>query len=107
MDRRDNTPWINEGSLRARFRQVGDKLVRETNQPDRDLVMENIVEERKHSPRQNFLGGYKVASIPLVDWERVKLKYPELESKDADLAKKALIRFSNDPDMSEFKFKGA
>ena len=107
MDRRDNTPWINEGSLRARFRQVGEKLVRETNQPDRDLVMDTIVEERKHSPRQNFLGGYKVASIPLVDWERVKLKYPELESCDADLAKKALIKFSNDPDMAEFKFKGA
>ena len=69
--------------------------------------MDTIVEERKHSPRQNFLGGYKVASIPLVDWERVKLKYPELESKDPELAKKALIRFSNDSEMSKYKFKGA
>ena len=107
MARTDNTPWISEGSLRARFRQVGDKLVKETNQPDRDLVMQTIVEERKHSPRQNFLGGYKVASIPLVDWERVKLKYPELVHGDADQKKRALIRFSNDPDMAEFKFKGA
>lgn len=107
MNPRDNTPWIDEGSLRARFRQVDDKLVRETNQPDRNLIMDNIVEERKHSPRQNFLGGYKVASIPLVDWERVKLKYPELESCDPELAKAALIRFSNDSEMSQYKFKGA
>ena len=107
MSRKDNTPWINEGSLRARFRQVDEKLVKETNQPDRDLIMGEIVEERKSASRQPFLGGYKVASIPLVDWERVKLKYPELESKDADLAKKALIRFSNDSEMGIYKFKGA
>ena len=48
-----------------------------------------------------------VASIPLIDWERVKLKYPELVSNDSELAKAALIKFSNDPEMSEFKFKGA
>ena len=108
MARTDNTPWIEDGGpLRVRYRQVDNKLVKETNQPGRNSIMASIVEERNDAPRQNFLGGYKVASIPLVDFEKVLLKYPELQSNDAELARKALIRFSNDSEMSQYKFKGA
>lgn len=107
MARTDNTPWISEGPLRVRFRQVGTKLVRETNQPDRDLIMDQIQDERRDGRRQPFLGGYKVCSIPLVDWERVKQKYPELQSGDQELARAALIRFSHDPEMQKYLIEAA
>ena len=108
MARTDNTPWIDGGNgLHTRFRQVDDKLVKETSQPDRHLIMEDIQTEKREAPRQNFLDGYKVASIPTNDWERVIKKYPELESHDQELQRKALIKFSNDSEMKKYLFKGA
>lgn len=103
----DNTPWINEGPLRVRFREEAGHLVKETNQPDRNIIMEATQKERRDTPRQSFLGGYKVGSIPLVDLERVKKLHPGLFCKDAEERKKALIRFSNDPDMRPYLIKKA
>ena len=104
---RGNTPWINEGPLRVRFRQEGNHLVKEMNQPDRNLIMDTIQEEKRVAPRQSFLGGYKVGSIPLVDWEIVKKKHPGPDCNDAEERRKALIRFSNDPDMKQYITKKA
>ena len=104
---RGNTPWVNEGPLRARFRQEGETLVKETSQPDRNLIMDTIQTERQSGDRQGFLGGYKVGSIPLLDLENVRKSYPDLFAGDAETKKKALIRFSNDPAMKQFLIKKA
>ena len=69
--------------------------------------MDSIQDERRNRSRQSFLGGYKVGSIPLVDLENVKKSHPGLFCNDAEERKKALIRFSNDPMMSEFLIKKA
>ena len=42
MSAGDNTPWINEGTLRARFREESGHLVREINQPDHHLIMKMV-----------------------------------------------------------------
>lgn len=107
MAQRTNTPWLSEGPLRKRFRVEQGHLVTELNQPDRNLIMDQIQDERRGAERQDFLGGYKVGSVPLVDLERVKKAYPDLFAGDAETKKKALIRFSNDPAMSEFLIKRA
>ena len=107
MAQRTNTPWLYEGALRKRFRVEQGHLISELNQPDRDLIMDQIQDERRGAPRQSFLGGYKVGSIPLVDLERVKLAYPDLFAGDLETKKRALIRFSNDPKMAEFLIKRA
>ncbi len=102
-----NTPWINEGPLRVRFREEQGHLVKELNQPDRDVIMSSIQEEKKLTQRKSSL-GYKVASIPLLDWENVIKKYPEfMEACDSELKRNALIRFSNDPDMACYRLKRA
>ncbi len=100
--------WIENGSQRVRFNEEQGHLVKETDQPDRGLILSSIADERKEPAKQSFLGGYKVGSIPFIDWERIVLpKYPELMDGDAEIAKKALIRFSNDPDMAIYLVKKA
>ncbi len=104
-----NTPWINEGSLRQRFHMEGDQLVRELNQPDRDLIMDSVQDQRRRQERHPLLGGWKVATIPLVDLERGKLSYPDLfdRSADADTRRKALLRFSQDLEMRQYRVRAA
>lgn len=105
----DNTPWINEGTLRARFREEAGHLVRETNQPDHRLILKEVQKERESGTRQSFLGGYKVATIPTNDLPFVRQCHPELfaANADADLRKRALVKFSNDPRMSIYRIKKA
>ena len=109
MSAGDNTPWINEGTLRVRFREEAGHLVREINQPDHGLIMKMVQKERETAPRQNFLGGYKVATIPENDLPFVRKCHPELfaAGADADLRKRALIKFSNDPRMADYRIKRA
>lgn len=109
MSAGDNTPWINEGTLRARFREEAGHLVREINQPGHADIMKLIQQERDSGIKTPFLGGYKVATIPENDLPFVRLCHPELfaAGADADLRKRALIKFSNDPRMSDYKIKKA
>lgn len=109
MSAGDNTPWINEGSLRARFREEGGHLVREINQPDHGMILKEVQKERESGRKTPFLGGYKVATIPENDLPYVRQCHPDLFAKgaDADLRKKALIAFSNDPRMAIYKIKKA
>jgi hypothetical protein len=104
----NNTPWINEGSLRVRFREEQNHLVKELNQPDRDVIMAGIQEEKKLVQKKDSALGYKVGSIPLVDFEIVIKKYPEFMDKcDSELKRNALIRFTNDPDMQQYVLRKA
>lgn len=80
-----------------------DHAVRRTTQRSRTAVLEQTAEERKLTEKQRFLGGYKVGSIPINDIPDVAKKYPELfVDCDQDIKKKALIRFSLDPDMRPY-----
>jgi len=87
----------------------GDTLLRELHQGDRDLIMDSVQDQRRRQERHPLLGGWKVATIPLVDLERIKLIYPDLfdRSADADTRRKALLRFSKDPAMAEYVVKAA
>ena len=108
MSRPAWTPFVTEGPQRVRFRSEGDNLLRETVQDGYNPLMESIRTEALDAPRQPYLGGYKVGSIPLNDWPAVCAKYPEFAlDGNADLKKKALVRFSNDPDMAQYLIKGA
>ena len=104
-----NTPWIDEGPLRARFRTESGHLVRETNQPGHGLIMKEIQKERESGERQSFMGGYKVATIPENDLPFVRLCHPDLfaPGADSDLRKRALVAFSNDPRMSDYRIRKA
>lgn len=104
---RGETPWINEGPLRKRYRMEGDQLITELNQPDRDLIVDSIQTEKREAPVQRTMGGYKVASIPLVDLERVRKAYPAIFERgaDQDLRARELVKFSSDPRFSEFVIK--
>lgn len=101
------SPWINEGSLNVRFREEAGHLVKETHQPDRNEILSTVQAERTAGDRQSFLGGYKVGTIPLNDLPAVRARHPGLFAGDADIKKKALIAFSNDPAMSIYLIKKA
>jgi hypothetical protein len=106
MSAADNTPWLNEGSIRVRYREEQGHLVKEFDQPDRDIILGHVAELRKCE--QTKKEGWLIGSIPTLDYERVVLpKYPEFRHGDAEQRKRALIRFSNDPDMSIYLVKKA
>jgi hypothetical protein len=101
------SPWIQEGPLQVRFREEHGHLVKETRQPDRNLIMKAIQKEREAGQRQSFLGGYKVGSIPLNDLPRVRQAHPGLFCTDKTERDKALVKFSKDPAMREYLIKRA
>ena len=100
MSQRTNTPWIPGGGLLTRFRVEQDHLVRETHQPGySDILEQNAIE--RNLPKQRFLGGWKVASIPVNDLPAVYAAYPELKMHkdecDRQSYERAVVRFTNDP----------
>ena len=110
MSQRTNTPWIEAGGLLTRFRVEQDHLVRETHQPGYDdILRQNAIE--RNMPRQRFLGGWKVASIPVNDLPAVYAKYPELKTHkdecDSQEYVRAVVRFSNDPEFAHCIIKRA
>ena len=108
MSQRTNTPWIDAGGLLTRFRVEQDHLVRETHQPGyNDILRQNQIE--RDLPKQRFLGGWKVASIPVNDLKAVYAAYPELVSKECDRQEyeRAVVRFTNDPAMAKYVIKRA
>ena len=107
MSAADNSPWVDEGSMRVRYREEAGHLVKEWDQPDRDLILGHVSELKKLD--QNVkASGWFIGSVPFLDWERIVLpKYPELQSNDAELKKAALIKFSNDPDMRPYLVRKA
>ena len=97
---RQPSPWIGEGAIRTRFRQEQGHLVRETVQPGyNEILAQNAIE--RNLPKQRFLGGWKVASIPVNDLPAVYAKYPELNTHagqcDRQEYERAVVRFTNDP----------
>jgi len=99
--------WIEGEGLQVKFREEQGHLVKEWGQRDRDVILSGIAEERK-AEQKRFLGGWKVGSVPILDWHRVVLpKYPELACDDKIERDKALLRFCNDPDMSPYLVKKA
>ena len=110
MSQRTNTPWIEAGGLLTRFRVEQDHLVRETHQPGYDdILRQNAIE--RNMPKQRFLGGWKVASIPVNDLPAVYAKYPELKPHkdecDSQEYVRAVVRFSNDPEFAHCIIKRA
>ena len=107
---RQPSPWLNTGALRTRFRQEQGHLVRETHQPGhRDILEQNAIE--RNLPKQRFLGGWKVASIPVNDMPEILLRYPELATHagqcDRQEYERAVVRFTNDPLMQKYVIKRA
>lgn len=102
--------WVLEGSQAVRFHEEQGYLVKETYQPDRDAILKNNQEMRKAEsiirPDRNATGWY-VGEIPLNDLPYVKSKYPEMFEGDRDQRRKALIRFTNDPEMRPYVIRGA
>ena len=110
MSQRTNTPWIEAGGLLTRFRVEQDHLVRETHQPGYDdILRQNAIE--RNMPKQRFLGGWTVASIPVNDLPAVYAKYPELKTHkdecDSQEYVRAVVRFSNDPEFAHCIIKRA
>jgi hypothetical protein len=108
------TDWITEGALRTRFHQqpTGSKrsveLVRELNQPDRDLICSTNVEKAKadKKPRDLSFGRF-LGSIPLVDYYRLQKTHPEIFASDPEIARPALIKFWNSSEAAPFKVQKA
>ena len=84
--------------------------MRESHQPGYDdILRQNAIE--RNMPRQRFLGGWKVASIPVNDLPAVYAKYPELKTHkdecDAEEYVRAVVRFTNDPEFAHCIIKRA
>lgn len=108
------TDWVTEGPLRQRYhlQPTGSKrsvqLVKELNQPDRDLICHRNQELAKmdSSPRDLDFGRF-LGSIPFVDFIRLQNETPEIFSPDPDIARPALIKFWNSPEAAPFRVQRA
>ena len=106
------TDWIYEGPLRQRYIQqpTGSKrsveLVRELNQPSRNLICE-LNQERAKGPVRDLSFGRYLGSSPRVDYLRLKKEQPDIFSPDPDIARPALIKFWNSPDAVAFRVQRA
>lgn len=103
------TPPSSDGVVTTEFKVEGDQLVKRTTQPGRSEILHDVALQRREAPRQGFLGGYKVATIPAIDIPRVTAKYPALFDReaDADSRRLALIFFSHDSEFKHLVIKGA
>ena len=108
----DKTPWLNEGPLRTRFwdQSTGSKgstqLVKEVQQPDRDIIMANTAELAKDgSPDLGF--GRLVGRIPIVDFIRLQETHPDLFNPDADIARPAVVKFFNSTEGKQYRVNKA
>ncbi len=109
--------WVQEGPLRARFRMdaTGSKtthrLVKEVNQPDRNLIMADTANLRKEAELGNgprdLSFGRLVGRIPIVDFIRIQENHPDLFSPDGEAARKATIKFFNSSDGAKYRIKRA
>lgn len=110
-DPRDFSPIVPGGNslgVRFKYQELDNKLLRETVQPDRDVVMGVIREQAKETQKNSILGGHQVASIPELDWHSIVLPaHPDLIAPDKEIRDRALIKFSNDPAMSIYKYRRA
>ena len=114
---RGATPWVDSGSgLRARFAvdPTGSKrtttLVKETNQPDRNIIMRHVAEKRKEADAggvKDMSFGRYVGEIPLIDFLRIQKTHPDLFSPDVEIARKATIKFFNSTEGAPYRVKKA
>ncbi len=111
------TPWLNEGPIRVRWwdQPTGSKLytelVKETNQPDRNIIMADTAQKRKDAslgdkPRDLSFGRF-VGRLPIVDFLRIQKSHPDLFSPDADIARKATIKFFNSTEGAPYRVQRA
>ena len=84
-------------------------MVREEVQPLHKAILADNYAQRQQKQERSFLGGHKVASVPVNDLPAVRLLYPALfgHGADADLKRRELIKFSNDPAMADYIIRRA
>lgn len=109
--------WVREGELAARYwmQPTGSKrtaqLVKQIVQPSRPAILADIKQKRidadaGNRPKELSFGRY-LGSIPTVDIIRLQKEQPEIFSGDAEIARKALIKFWNSPDAELFRVQRA
>lgn len=110
----DPSQWQFEGPIAVRYHEQDGHLIQETKQFDREIILERNKQLRNHDAIANpprGRSGWYIGSIAFEDLPRVHAKYPELglmgPKADTDLRRKALIRFTNDPDMEEYVLRKA
>jgi hypothetical protein len=106
-----NTPWLQNGDLAARWRVEGEKLVRETVQPNRDRIMEqnkqDAVEVAQGNRPKDLSFGRYLGSVPFQDMLMWQKKHPDLFSPDVEVARKALIKFWNSTEGRPYRVQKA
>lgn len=112
--------WVpaGTGDLRVRYRvqPTGNKnetqLVKEVNQHSRDAIMADTAklrddaESHQGKPRDMSFGRF-VGRIPMVDFLRLQKSHPDLFSPDAEIARKATIKFMNSAEGRQYRVQKA
>jgi hypothetical protein len=109
------TPYVTEGPLAARFKtEHGGKrttLVKETSQPERDLILSDVAEMRKEASLGNkpkdLQHGRFLGQIPILDFLNLQKSHPDLFSPDREIARKATIKFWNSSEAELFRVQRA
>lgn len=106
--------WITEGPLRQRYhlQPTGSKrsvqLVRELNQPDRNLICATNQELAKADTKPRSLSfGRFLGSIPMVDYYLLQKSHPDIFSPDPEIARPALVKFWNSTEAQPFRVQRA
>jgi hypothetical protein len=99
--------WVNEGALRKRFRMQGGDLVSELHQPGEDRILELNKQRRNGDKPKDLSFGRYLGEVPertILEWQT---KHPDLFSPDAEIQRKATIKFWNSTEAAPFRVQRA
>lgn len=77
----------------------GDRMVRALTQPTQDLILNRNAELRKNpGALKDLTFGRQVASIPFLDYLKIKKDYPDLDKMDGKSRSALLLKILNKPE---------
>ena len=91
---------------RFRYQPSEGKLYRELSQPSRRAILERNQAIRNESGvLRDLTFGRLALTVPLEDWDALKLKYPDLASKDGEIRSRAWTRFIASAESEPYRVK--
>jgi len=78
------------------------KVYTKQTQPTEDIILNRNERKRIEKPLRDLSFGRHVACIPVLHYQMLKKKYPDLDSKDGKVKTAAWAKILKDPDNKKY-----
>lgn len=99
-----NPDWAEP--VKTRLVQDGGQLVGEMIQPGATRMLEGIQTIRDNRLAKTLDWGRTELEIPILQLDKLKLKYPDLASPDGETKTRAWKRFAASPEAAPYRVRG-